>query len=89
MSPRARYLAGVFVVAMLAMAAADCAPLAASAGLSVGRDPAGQLVADQRLIDIFGAEGAVQQLVLIGVPERAARKRVLAAQIARGDRGKE
>jgi hypothetical protein len=80
----------LFVVALLVIAAAAvapaCAPLAASVGLSYGKDPAGQLVSDQRLIDLYGVDGAVQQLVLTGVPERAARKRVLAAQIARGDR---
>jgi hypothetical protein len=69
-----------------ALAATGCVPFMGSAAFSAGKtDPAAQIVADQRLIDVYGEAGAMARLVAMGVSERDATRRVVAAQIARAD----
>lgn len=72
------------VLALLAAAQVACGSALAQVDLGRARNDAAQIVADQRLVDLYGEERAVEKLIQTGVKEKVARKRVLDALIARG-----
>jgi hypothetical protein len=82
-----RDLASAFVISLLLVAPTGCA----SAGLQIGRDSteATDIVYVQRLVDLYGEDGAISRLVATGVKPQHAQKLVLDAQVSRGPAAKE
>lgn len=83
-----RIVAVMFVITLVIVSgSAACGPLVANAQLGDSKSSAEQIVFDQRLVEVYGEQGAIDRLVQQGVAEKKARVRITNAVAASGKAG--